>query len=90
MADMCYSFLRTNMTIGIVHRGETGYYKTDIAECNKIKTVEDGIALVNELNKRLGLTLGEVRALESGSMFGWNTPAADSKNWTDEGELITD
>ena len=88
MSDLCYTYIKTRNEIGVIRRGETGYYKTDIAECNKIGNVADGMAFVEELNQSLGLTLGEVRSMEAGSMFGWECPAADPAHWNDDGTPI--
>ena len=88
MKDLCYTYLETERTIGIIHRNETGYYKTDLAECNKIKSAEEGKAFVRELNENLGVSIAEQKAMEFGSMFGWNVPAADPDNWSEDGHLI--
>lgn len=85
MKYSCYTYVRTENVIGIIRKGESGYYKTDILECNGIKTNDEAAAFVDELNEDLGLTKGEVKAMEHGSMFGWDTPAADPENWNDDG-----
>lgn len=87
MTDLCYTYVETERIIGIIHRNETGYYKTDLAECNKIKIAEEGKALVRELNEKLGVSIKEQKAMEVGSMFGWNIPAADPNAWSDDGHL---
>lgn len=90
MKDLCYTYLETERTIGIIHRNETGYYKTDLAECNKIKSAEEGKAFVRKLNENLGVSIAEQKAMEFGSMFGWNIPAADPNAWGDDGHLKKD
>ena len=85
MKDCCYTYIQTSNIIGIIHKGESGYYKTDILESNGIKTHDEAQSFVDELNEKLNLTKGEVKAMEHGSMFGWETPAADPKNWNDDG-----
>ena len=85
MKDCCYTYIHTSNVIGVIKKGETGYYKTDILECNGIKTPDEAKELINELNENLGLTKGEVKAMEHGSMFGWETPAADPEKWNDNG-----
>ena len=87
MKDLCYVYIQTKNEVGIVRRGETGYYKTDLAQCNNIKSISQGIAFVDELNEKLGLTKGEVHAMEAGSMFGWDVPAADPSRWNDDGTV---
>lgn len=42
-------------------------------------------ALVNEMNEKLGLSKGQAEAMKAGSMFGWDTPAADPKSYDKNG-----
>lgn len=81
----CYTYVQSQNLIGVIAKGETGYYKTDILECNNIKTSDEAKALVDELNDNLGLTKGQVKAMECGSMFGWDVPAADPSRWNADG-----
>ena len=67
-----------------MRKGETGYYLTDLATSNR----DENRALVKELNKKAGLTLGQAEAMKSGSMFGWQLPAADPKSYDEQGKLI--
>ena len=57
--------------IGIVTRGEKGYYKTGL---------DDGRmpakALVDHLNEKLGVSAEEAEAMRIGSIFGWDVPGA--------------
>ena len=41
--------------------------------------------LVNEMNKKLGLSKGQAEAMKAGSMFGWDTPATDPKSYDKNG-----
>ena len=84
LPEQCYVFLETTSEIGIVKKGEKGYYRTDLATGNR----DDNREVVNEANKRAGLTQGQVQAMLSGSMFGWQHPAADPKNYDEDGKPI--
>ncbi len=41
---------------------------------------------VKEINKALDVTLAQAEALKAGSMFGWDVPAADPKNYDENGK----
>lgn len=88
LPDQCYVYVQTEHKIGIVKKGETGYYKTDIIESNNIKSHDEAKAFVDELNKNLGVTKAQAQAMKVGSMFGFHTPAADPKNYDDNGKPI--
>jgi hypothetical protein len=65
-------------------RGETGYYKTDIPYSTK----EDARELVSEYNGKLGVTKAQEEAMRAGSMFGFQVPGADPKNYDENGQAI--
>ena len=88
LPDQCYIYVPTENRIGIVKKGESGYYKTDILECNKIKTHDEAKTFVDELNSKLGVTSAQRAAMMAGSMFGWHTLAADPKSYDDKGQLM--
>ncbi|UGY15203.1 hypothetical protein HAP48_0042880 [Bradyrhizobium septentrionale] len=75
--ELCYVVVPGNEPgnrIGIVKRGEAGYYLTDFDNDEvPMSAVEEA---VDELNDRLGVTAEEAMRMKSGSMFGWDTPAA--------------
>lgn len=62
-------------------KGESGFYRTDIQGGKPSETN----ALVNEMNEKLGLSKGQAEAMKAGSMFGWDTPAADPKSYDKNG-----
>lgn len=64
-----------------VKKGESGFYRTDIQGGKPSETN----ALVNEMNEKLGLSKGQAEAMKAGSMFGWDTPAADPKSYDKNG-----
>lgn len=55
--EMCYIYLETDSTIGIVKFGESGYYKTDYSANRGNKD------LVEHLNARLGVSKAEAEAM---------------------------
>lgn len=84
LPDKCYVFIQTENKIGIVQKGESGYYKTDIEGGKPSETK----ALAEEMNKKLGVSKAQAEAMKAGSMFGWHTPAADPKSYDENGVLI--
>ena len=84
LPEHCYVFVETSNEIGIVRKGMTGYYLTDLATGNRDENRE----LVKELNEKAGLTPGQAEAMKAGSMFGWEVPAADPKSYDEQGKLI--
>lgn len=70
LPEQCYVFVQTENCVGIVKKGESGFYRTDIQGGKPSETN----ALVNEMNEKLGLSKGQAEAMKAGSMFGWDTP----------------
>ena len=85
LPDMCYVNTYTQ-GIGIVKKGEDGFYKTDLAETNGVSGKEAD-KLVDELNDRLGVTKAQAQAMHIGSMFGWDVPGADPENLINTGKF---
>ena len=81
LPEQCYVFVQTENCVGIVKKGESGFYRTDIQGGKPSETN----ALVNEMNEKLGLSKGQAEAMKAGSMFGWDTPAADPKSYDKNG-----
>ncbi len=84
LPEKCYSTLIDTGAVVILKCGETGFYKTDIPFSSK----EEAQTLVDEYNKKLGVTKAQAEAMKAGSMFGWACPAADPKNYDDQGQPI--
>lgn len=76
----CFSVLdSTNEIIGI-ERGVMGYKPT--------AQPPDGQEAADQFNKMLGVTKAQAAAMKAGSMFGWDTPAADPKNYDEQGQPV--
>lgn len=74
LPEMCYSVLNTTNEIIVVKRGETGYYRTDYEPAKDRKAAEEWCDLLNE---RLEVTKVQRKAMEIGSMWGWDVPGAN-------------
>ena len=81
LPERCYVYVQTKNEIGLIQKGESGYYKTDMW----IIDANDGKQIVKDLNEKLGVTKAQAEAMKAGSMFGWETPAADPKNYDTDG-----
>jgi len=84
LPEQCYVYLPTTQEIGIVKKGESGYYRSDLSPVYG----QDGKAFVHELNQRGGVTKAQAAAMSAGSMFGWGCPAADPKSYDENGQLL--
>lgn len=84
LPEQCYVYLPTSNEIGVIKKGETGYYKTDLTDGVPGEMKE----LADSMNRKLGVTKGQAEAMKAGSMFGWKVPAADPKNYDENGEPV--
>lgn len=84
LPDECYVYIETEAKIGIVRKGEKGYHLTDF-EANEPDTAKE---LIKNLNAKNGIGQNQAEAMKAGSMFGWDTPAADPKNYDESGTPI--
>lgn len=84
LPEHCYIYLPTTREIGIVKKGESGYYRSDLTPVYG----DDGKQFVEELNQKGGITKAQEAAMLAGSMFGWQTPAADPKNYDEQGQPV--
>lgn len=74
LPEMCYGVLNTSNELIIIKRGESGYYRTNYPAA---KTRKDTEEWCDELNERMDITKAQRKAMECGSMFGWDVPGAD-------------
>lgn len=84
LPDKCYNVLPSGDEIIIVKKGESGYYHTDKFGHDRAEAQ----AIVDECNESGGVTKAQAAAMLAGSMFGWEVPAADPKNYDEQGQPI--
>lgn len=84
LPEQCYGILPSTGEIGMIKKGETGYYRTDIGMGSK----DENAALVEKYNQKAGVSKAQAEAMLAGSMFGWDIPAADPKNYDENGAPI--
>jgi len=84
LPDQCYSSLPSTGEVVILKKGETGYYKTGIITESR----EEALAIVEDYNRKAGVTKAQEQAMQAGSMFGFGKPAADPKNYDSAGQPL--
>ena len=83
LPERCFSVLAETGEMIIIQKGESGYYHSDL-NCNDA-TVSRVVAAEN--NKRLGVSKIQEECMVAGSMFGWDVPGADPKNYDATGRF---
>ena len=84
LPEQCYGVLSETGKIIIYKKGESGYYNTDIFTTGKAESLE----IVEEHNAMSGISKAQAAAMQTGSMHGWHTPAADPANYDENGQLL--
>ena len=80
---VCYGKVPEKRAIVMFERGFDGYRSASFA--TKGRTSQK---LVDELNGELGVTKAQAAAMLAGVMQGWASPAADPKNYDEQGQPI--
>jgi hypothetical protein len=84
LPEFCYATLPSDeRKMIILKAGENGYYPVDPLSDAYLCSVERN-------NELLGVTKAQQRAMVSGSMFGWNTPASNPAMYDDDGNWMKD
>lgn len=80
LPECCYIELSSTNELVMVKRGEMGYYP------QRQENAPWGAENKDHLNERMGVTKAQAKAMEMGSMFGWNTPASNPDNYDENGK----
>ena len=83
LPEKCFVYVESTDEIGIVKRGEAGYSPSG-SKPEKGISKQEG---VEHLNEAMGVSKAQAAAMSAGSMFGWDTKAADPANYNEEGIL---
>lgn len=84
LPDWCYTVLLSSGALIVVERDMRGYGRLDVSTNDPQKNRE----LAREYNARMGVTPQQEAAMLGGSMFGWDTPAAQLSSYNTQGEPI--
>lgn len=85
LPDMCYCVLPSGLNIVIIKKGERGYFPVNIINPRNRAEAQ---AFVDANNKIGGVSKAQAAAMLAGSMFGWDTPAANPENYDTDGRPI--
>ena len=80
LPDKCFSYLESTGEMIVITKGEKGYTPTGIYP--QSDSPKNGASALNAANC---VTKAQEAAMVAGSMFGWETPAADPKNYDEQG-----
>lgn len=81
LPEHCYSMLSAENTLIKIVKGESGYHEVCHLD-------EHGRKTVDAKNTAIGVTKAQEAAMIIGSMFGWDKPGADPKNYDEQGVPI--
>ena len=84
LPDKCFGTLQTSREMILLKKVVMGYEHTYIVPDAKVDAKEAADAL----NDLTGITKAQSAAMLAGSMFGWDTPAADPKNYDEMGQPV--
>lgn len=80
LPEKCFSVLDMTDQMIIIERGKMGYVLAGV--CVEGKSSREGADMGNEA---AGITKAQEMAMVAGSMFGWDAPAANPKNYDENG-----
>ncbi len=83
LPERCYSLLPSSGQIIEVTRGESGYKPVQMRSPDYTSR-----EIVDRENGRLGVSRAQEEAMLAGSLFGWQTPAANPKNYDESGQPV--
>lgn len=83
LPEKCFSLLPSSGEIIEITKGMNGYILSKMTSPTNTNR-----EIVDLINKEMGITKGQESAMLVGSMFGWETPAADPKSYKENGQPI--
>lgn len=84
LPEICYAMNNVTKGLTVLKRGESGYHLYKGYENEGIPTTQEE---VDEKNEILEVTKGQRKAMEIGSMFGWDVPASNPNFYYEDGNV---
>lgn len=84
LPEKCFGALQTSREMILLKKGVMGYEHTYIYPEDTMEQQE----AADTLNDTMGVTKAQSAAMLAGSMFGWDAPAADPKNYDENGQPV--
>lgn len=84
LPERCYHVLAETGEVIILEKGSSGYCKTTLDMGSR----EENRTLVDEYNRKMGVSKAQAEAMSVGSMFGWDVPGADPSHYDSQGQPI--
>lgn len=84
LPESCHSVLPSSGELIVIRHGEKGYFPSEFSSADE---AENRI-FADDRNTKNGVSQAQEAAMLAGSMFGWDAPAADPKNYDENGTPI--
>ena len=84
LPPMCYSILPSTGEVIQIDRWQKGYTATRFNDGNRVENE----AIKDKFNEKLGVTKAQEQAMLAGSMIRWDSIAAKSKSYDENGKAI--
>ena len=84
LPEQCFSVLPSTGELIVIQKGEPGYSPSKVL----LDTPEDDRRYADHMNENFHVTKAQEAAMLAGSIFGWRVPAADPKNYDENGQPI--
>lgn len=84
LPEVCHSTLPSSGELIVIKFGEKGYFHSEFSSDD----AAENRMFADDRNKKQGVTKAQEAAMLAGSMYGWNCPAANPKQYNRNGQPI--